>query len=245
MGEKILCLIPIIFFIAVCIRFQCTPSQTIGAAFCHQIAARSPMFGQIQFPFCHRCAGLFAGIFCVLLYASVRREKETPLSVGSIVFLGATLFFYGIDILNSTTLLDITLYPNQTHTRFLSGFAAGTGIAVFILPLYRTAFPVKKGRKPSRLFRLGFLSLCAFLFHAALFSGSAIISFPLQLILCTTAVSFLMLLYSILIQAVAMLKGKAFPPRAVYQAAAALAFLQIDVLSFAHLWLTASGMIQF
>ena len=245
MGKKILCFIPFILFISICIRFQCVPSWTFGAAFCHHIAARSPMFGTIQLPVCHRCAGLFAGVFCALLYSLIRREKEAPFSVDSIVFLGASLLFYGIDILNSTTLLDITIYQDQTHTRFLSGFSAGAGIAGFILPLYRNLFRVGKGQKPSWLLRLGFLSFCAFLFHAALFSGSAVISFPLRLILCTTAVLFLMLLYSILVKAVALLKGKAVPPRAVYSAAAALAFLQIDVMSFAHLWLTASGPIQF
>lgn len=245
MAKKVLCFIPFVLFTAICIRFQCEPSWTIGAAFCHQIASRSPMFGTIQLPFCCRCAGLFAGIFCTLLYSLFRREKGAPFSMDSIVFLGASLLFYGIDILNSTTLIDITIYPNQTHTRFLSGFAAGAGIVGFILPLYQSVFHIEKDRKPSWFLRLGFLSLCAFLFHAALYSGSVVISIPLRIILCTAAVFFLIFLYSILLKSVAVLKGKTCSPMAVYPAAAALAFLQIDVMSFSHLWLTASGLIQF
>ena len=195
MRKKLLCVLPFLIFILICVCFQCAPSWAVGAAFCHQFTARSPMFGAAQLPFCFRCAGLFAGIFCALIYSLIRKEKEGLFSAQSIVFLAAALVFYGIDILNSTTLLDITIYPDQTHTRFLSGFAAGAGIAGFVLPLYRNLFHHEGSRQPSLLLRLGFLTVCAFLFHTAVYSNSTVIEFPLRIILCLSAVTFLTGLY--------------------------------------------------
>ena len=245
MRKKLLCALPFLIFILICVRFHCAPSWAVGAAFCHQFAARSPMFGTAQLPFCFRCAGLFAGIFCALLYSLLRKENEAMFSAQSIIFLAAALIFYAIDILNSTTLLDVTIYPDQTHTRFLSGFAAGAGIAGFILPMYRNVFHIEGSRKPSLLLRLGFLLVCAFLFHAAVYSNSTVIEFPLRIILCLSAVIFLILLYSLLIQAVSMAKGNTRSAKSVYLSASAFALLQIDLLSFAHLQPTASGLIQF
>ena len=245
MRKKLLCALPFLIFVLICIRFQCAPSWAVGAAFCHQMPDRSPMFGTAQLPFCFRCAGLFAGIFCALLYSLLRKEDEAMFSPRSIVFLAAALIFYGIDILNSTTLLDVTIYPDQTHTRFLSGFAAGAGIAGFILPLYRNVFHTEGSRKPSLLLRLGFLLVCAFLFHAAVYADSTAIELPLRIILCLSAVIFLVLLYSLLIKAVSSIREIPRSDRSVYLPAAAFALLQIDLLSFAHLQLTASGLIQF
>ncbi len=245
MRKKILCALPFLIFIVICVNFQCSPSWAVGAAFCHQMPDRSPMFGTAQLPFCFRCAGLFAGILCALLYSLLRREDEAMFSARSIVFLAAALLFYGIDILNATTLLDITIYPDQTHTRFLSGFAAGAGIAGFILPLYRNIFHIEGSRKPSLLLRLGFLLVCAALFHAAMYSNSTVIELPLRIILCLSAVTFLIQLYSLLIKAIASVREIPCPAKSVYLPAAAFALLQIDLLSFAHLQLTASGLIQF
>ena len=245
MRKKLLCALPFLIFILICVRFQCAPSWTVGAAFCHQMPDRSPMFGTAQLPFCFRCAGLFAGILCALLYSLLRKEDEAMFSVRSIVFLAAALFFYAIDILNSTTLLDVTIYPDQTHTRFLSGFAAGAGIAGFILPLYRNLFHHEGNRKPSLLLRLAFQTVCAILFHAAVYADSTVIEFPLRIILCLSAMIFLILLYSLLIKAVSLARGSTRSAKSVYLPAAAFALLQIDLLSFAHLQLTASGLIQF
>ena len=245
MRKKLLCALPFLIFVIICVRFQCAPSWAVGAAFCHQMPDRSPMFGTTQLPFCFRCAGLFAGILCALPYSMLRKEDEAMFSFRSIVFLAAALIFYGIDILNSTTLLDITIYPDQTHTRFLSGFAAGAGIAGFILPLYRNVFHIEGSRKPSLLLCLIFLLVCAFLFHAAVYADSAVIELPLRIILCLSAVIFLILLYSLLIKAISMAKGTARSAKSVYLSASAFALLQIDLLSFAHLQLTASGLIQF
>ena len=245
MRKKLLCALPFLIFILICVRFQCAPSWAVGAAFCHQMPERSPMFGTVQLPFCFRCAGLFAGIFCALLYALLRKEDEAMFSPQSIVFLAAALIFYGIDILNSTTLLDITIYPDQTHTRFLSGFAAGAGIAGFNIPLYRNLFHHEGSRKPSLLLRLGFLLVCAFLFHTAVYSNSTVIELPLRIILCLSAVTFLTGLYSLLGKAISSIKGTARDDRSVYLSAASFALLQIAILGFAHLQLTASGLIQF
>ena len=245
MRKKLLCALPFLIFVIICVRFHCAPSWAVGAAFCHQMPDRSPMFGTVQLPFCFRCAGLFAGIFCALLYSLLRKEDEAMFSVRSIVFLAAALFFYAIDILNSTTLLDVTIYPDQTHTRFLSGFAAGAGIAGFNIPLYRNLFHHEGSRKPSLLLRLGFLLVCVFLFHAAVYADSAVIELPLRIILCLSAVFFLFLLYSLLIKAVSSIREIPRSDRSVYLSAASFALLQIDLLSFAHLQLTASGLIQF
>ncbi len=245
MRKKLLCALPFLIFILICVRFQCAPSWAVGAAFCHQMPERSPMFGTVQLPFCFRCAGLFAGIFCALLYSLIRKEKEGLFSVQSIVFLAAALIFYGIDILNSTTLLDVTIYPDQTHTRFLSGFAAGAGIAGFILPMYRNIFHIDGSRKPSLLLRLGFLLACAFLFHTAIYSNSTVVELPLRIVLCLSAVIFLILLYSLLIKAVSSVREIPRANKSVYLPAASFALLQIAILGFAHLQLTASGLVQF
>lgn len=156
----------------------------LGFAVCHQRPERLLYFGGRPLFVCARDTGLFVSFFTVLLVLSLARSKQRagmpPLPV--LVLCGAGILFLAWDGLTSY----LGLRESGNVIRFLSGFAAGTGLAFPVAAWFnRTVFggdrELKVGSRPvdwlavgvaggmaialylsrpEALFRLGQLWLC-------------------------------------------------------------------------------------
>lgn len=99
----------------------------LGFAVCHQQPERMLRFGQKPLFVCSRDTGLFVSFFTVLLVLSLLRARERagmpPLPIMALAACG--LLFLAVDGLTS-----YLGWRETTNTiRFLSGFAAGGGLA--------------------------------------------------------------------------------------------------------------------
>ena len=109
-GSYYFCLFAVLCFGLACFFLHETPSHFIGAAFCHQIPARSPSVG---FPFCFRCSGLFFGIFWGNLLYFLRTGEK--LFQPAEVILSSDLFFS----LQASLCLQLIFWIHQNFRSFL------------------------------------------------------------------------------------------------------------------------------
>lgn len=75
------------------------------------------------------------GLFFGLMFIRIFGEKPKVLAPYALGFAAAALLYFGIDILNSTTFLDIDLYPDRMISRMLSGYFVGQAIVLVIWPI--------------------------------------------------------------------------------------------------------------
>jgi uncharacterized membrane protein len=118
--------------------------SAIGYAFCHQIRTRSFMIGTEQFAFCHRCTGLFLGIFITTVWQLSAKKAGKIFTGGKIAFTIFSLLFFIIDIFNSSILLTLftekNLYMPSILVRTISGLCMGTTCSLLIHPIFNCVY---------------------------------------------------------------------------------------------------------
>ena len=220
-------------FSFLCVILKAAPDRLIGAAFCHQIPSRSPMF---NFPFCYRCSGLFFGIFTgALLTLCTKSDGKIitkQLSAGIII----SFLLYIMDILNSSKFPGIHLYTEKVLYRFLSAYPIGfftarliTGILKKILTLENRGFEVSNQIKVLTFIIIWILS-------SAIITGNQyFLYFILRILLSITCILFLSSLYTILIQCIALLRSRSLSFSESVLLGINFGLLHISLLGYIHL----------
>lgn len=220
-------------FIFFCVYLKVSPDRLTGAAFCHQIPARSPAFG---FPFCYRCSGLFFGIFFSLLTSCLtgRSDKLVSRSLLAAYFVSILLFL--LDILNSSKFPGFHVYPEQVSYRFLSAYPLGYFTARLIASIVKYILGTTPSRSAgNRITGLILFFISAGLSYSAIFIESYPVSLISQITLSLTAVAFLSCLYAILIKCFFLWRNKANNSLSMAAAGSSCALLQIALFGFLHL----------
>ena len=220
-------------FSFLCVILKAAPDRLIGAAFCHQIPSRSPMF---NFPFCYRCSGLFFGIFTgALLTLCTKSDGKIitkQLSAGIII----SFLLYIMDILNSSKFPGIHLYTEKVLYRFLSAYPIGfftarliTGILKKILTLENRGFEVSNQIKVLTFIIVWILS-------SAIITGNQyFLYFISRFLLSITCILFLSSLYTILIQCIVLLRNRSLSFSESVISGITLGLLHISLLGYIHL----------
>lgn len=113
--------------------------MAIGASVCHQLPTHSYIRGDIQFPLCARCSGLYLGCFIGILYYLTQGKKAGLPAKGYLFLLGALTFAWGGDGVNSF-MSDILnrpfLYTTNNLTRLVTGFGMGLVLSSALVTLF-------------------------------------------------------------------------------------------------------------
>lgn len=203
----------IILVMLAAVWFQFIPGDSsnhlflIGYAFCHQNPERSPFAGTNQFTFCYRCTGLYVGILLSALWSFPLRKSINLFSKPLCIYVGLSLLFYLTDSLNASFLLPLfglrPLYKDQEIIRFLSGFFMGTACSIVILSIFSRLFyfnpTVDKKPEKKNLQLFGFFISGFFATYILFNSENIFFKMFLNFLCSMTALSFLSVLYSILI----------------------------------------------
>jgi uncharacterized membrane protein len=118
----------------------------LGFAICHQRSDRLVSFGDQELFVCSRDTGMFVAFFTIMLVLCILRGRDRggmpPWPVIALALCG--LLFFGWDGL--TSYLDFRGSSNTL--RFLSGYAAGAGLAFLVASLFnRTVFGADRALK--------------------------------------------------------------------------------------------------
>jgi len=112
---------------------------SIGSSFCHQLPTHSYHNGQLQFPICARCAGLYIGAFTGLLYGFLSGRNARVPSRKYLIFLVFLFFVWAGDGLNSL-ISDILgrpfLYQTSNLTRLATGLGMGLVMSTALVTLF-------------------------------------------------------------------------------------------------------------
>ncbi|RME85172.1 MAG: DUF2085 domain-containing protein [Caldilineae bacterium] len=130
------------------------PARHVGYAICHQIRARSYLFGDLVLPLCARCTGQYLGLWIPFVVAWGRgRLYGTSLPRRRVILLLALfLLLWAFDGLNSyATLLlgEPWLYPPQNRLRLVTGLLQGIAIGYLYIPFFNRVFWAK-ARAPEK-----------------------------------------------------------------------------------------------
>lgn len=222
-----------VLFTLCCCFLKVSPDRLTGAAFCHQIPARSPAF---DFPFCYRCSGLFFGIFFGLLTSCFTGTGEKLFSRQILAAYTISIIFFILDILNSSKFPVFHIYPEKVSYRFLSAFPLGYCTARLIASIIKSVVLQKSSNPknntiPELLLFFGTSGLSFLL----IFHENYPVSILSRIILGAAAVIFLSCLYAILIKCHALWRNKTCEGSGIFCAGLSCALLQISLFGFLHL----------
>ena len=235
-GDFSLIFLPLLFsaiFFLVCLVLHVSPSKLVGAAFCHQIPSRSPVY---NFPFCYRCCGLFFGIFFGSITGVFSKKNKHFLSKTEIILLFLSLILFFTDILNSSKIPEIHFYKESVMARMLSSFPLGYTLSktVFhILDYLNIIHRSKTGFRPLDSFLLfitgGLIS------YNLIFSQNLFLSICSRIMLSASAAAFLSCLYGILIFGIKTLHNQNNSIFSIAAKGISAALLHITLFGFLHL----------
>ncbi|MBQ6503887.1 MAG: DUF2085 domain-containing protein [Flexilinea sp.] len=220
-------------FVFFCVYLKVSPDRLTGAAFCHQLPARSPAFG---FPFCYRCSGLFFGIFFGLLTSCFTGRSDKLCSRPLLAACAVSIILFLLDILNSSKFPIIHVYPEKVSYRFLSAYPLGYCTAQLIASIFKYLLEEKKSDSKIHIIPgILIFSVTAGLSFLLIFCENYSISLLSRIVLSFTALSFLALLYAILQKCYSLWRSKtiADPDLLLYGLSCSL--LQISLIGFLHL----------
>ena len=226
-------IISALVFVFFCIYLKVSPDRLTGAAFCHQIPARSPAFG---FPFCYRCSGLFFGIFFGLLTSCLTGKNDAPFSRPLLAAVVVSIILFLLDILNSSKFPVFHVYPEKTGYRFLSSFPLGYCTAQLISSITRyILFRIPSQSADIKITGLLLFFMSAGISYSAIFFGNYPVSLISRIILGLTAIIFLSILYTIFIKCLSLWRNKANNSISLAAAGLSCALLQVSIFGFLHL----------
>jgi uncharacterized membrane protein len=173
-------------------------ADAIGYAICHRIDSRSFHIGDIQFPLCARCTGIYLGVLLgIVVLAAMGRWRDGALPPRRAI-LAMVLFitFMGIDGVNSYTKLIPGVphaYEPQNWLRLLTGILTGVAVSGLIFPVFNQTLwrdwqdrPIVRGLR-----ELFSLVLAALIVAGLVLSDNPVILYPLA-VLSTLGVVMLM-----------------------------------------------------
>lgn len=175
---------------------------SIGSSVCHQIPSHSFISGDVQFPVCARCMGLYLGSFIGIFYGFLSGKKISIPKTGYLIFLAILFILWAGDGLNSLIndfLNETLIYQTTNITRLITGYGMGMVMATALVTLFN--FTIwKTGFKTPVLDSvyqiIGYIILSALSSSLVLMSGTVI--FQLAAYIATfTVLSIITLLYSI------------------------------------------------
>ncbi len=176
--------------------------MAIGASVCHQIPSHSFLHGELQFPMCARCGGLYLGSFIALIYFTIQGRKSALPRRGILLLLCLLTLAWGTDGLNSLVsefLKRPFLYQTNNFTRLASGFGMGLVLSTALATLFNVT--IWKKREDAALLRnlwqVGAYMVLAAGMSALLVFGNECIFQMLALISIGMVVIVISLLYAI------------------------------------------------
>lgn len=124
----------------------------VGYTVCHQLPDRSLSVDGRPLPLCARCTGIYLGFVVGLLgLALLGKPRASRLPPGGVTLLLLLSFVaMALDGLNSLLQLfpeTLQAYPPSNLLRLITGMAAGTALALLLVPLFNDA--LWAGRDPS------------------------------------------------------------------------------------------------
>lgn len=179
-------------------------ADAIGYSFCHRIDSRSFHIGDIQFPLCARCSGMYLGALLALIFQMILGKKNGGFPNKGIIAVLA-IFFLAFAVDGSNSLLQIVLkdgllYKTTNTTRLITGTGVGLGIGMALYPLFHQSVWVFYDRKPviDSWKKFGLLLGFAVLLILAVLSDIHWLLYPLALLSAATVFVILVVLYTIL-----------------------------------------------
>lgn len=223
----------VFLFVCFCCFLKVSPDHLTGAAFCHQIPARSPAF---NFPFCYRCSGLFFGIFFGLLTSCFTGRGDKLFSRQILAAYAVSIVLFLLDILNSSKFPVFHIYPEKVSYRFLSAYPLGYVTAQLIASIIKyILLPHPSKSTKNRIFDFLIFFGTSGLSFLLIFTEKYPVSFLSRVILGATAVIFLSCLYAILIKCHALWRSKTYKRINILCSGLSCALLQISLFGFLHL----------
>jgi len=109
-------------------------AELVGFSVCHQLPERSMLLGITYMPVCTRCSGLYVGFFLSTLLLFLfyrRRQSDMPplyIIIISCLFIVSTFIDGFLSYLGA--------YETSNLIRIITGYLSGSGLAVFIFPVF-------------------------------------------------------------------------------------------------------------
>ena len=123
--------------------------EIVGFSVCHQLGARSLVFGEVVTPLCSRCAGIYMGFMVAAIILFIMfRERQSELPPLYVIIILAIFFL--------STLIDglasyMGLYTTNNIIRFSSGVFSGSAIMAVLYPVFNFQYYSKP--KMKRIFK--------------------------------------------------------------------------------------------
>jgi len=111
----------------------------VGSTVCHQLPNHSYHHGEIQFPLCARCSGLYLGSLFALVYYLTQGKRRGVPAKGYLVFLAVLFLGWAGDGFNSfiSDILDRPfLYETTNTVRIITGFGMGIVMSTALITLF-------------------------------------------------------------------------------------------------------------
>lgn len=104
----------------------------LGSSVCHQIPERTIHINEMPLPICARDAGIYLGVFIVMVYCIIRRrlQADKPPSIAVSIVLAVLMIPMMIDAVSSYA----SIRQTNNTIRFVTGIFFGMSIAVFLIP---------------------------------------------------------------------------------------------------------------
>jgi uncharacterized membrane protein len=226
-------------------------ADAIGYAICHRIDSRSFHVGDVQFPLCARCTGIYLGVLLgIVTLAAMGRWRDGALPARRVIVV-MVLFItaLGIDGINSYTKLlpgIPSVYEPRNWLRLLTGILTGVAVSGLIYPVFNQTLWLNWRDRPivRGLRELFTIVLAAIILGGLILTGNPFILYPLAILSTAGVVMLMAMLNAVLFLLLTGTANKAthwrhiILPLTVGLTVTFSIILTIDVLRFAftHTW---------
>ncbi len=118
-------------------------SVGIGYAVCHRLPAHSPFFGDVQFPLCFRCSGMYLAALFTWVWLNLTAPRKGGFPRGVVAGVLAVFFLaWAGDGLNAFLgdLIGRNLYPPNNTLRLITGLGMGVVMATLLYAITQQTY---------------------------------------------------------------------------------------------------------